>query len=64
MHRQGRGKSSLKDQLKFFDIAMGSLRETEAILEIADCKNQQLLNLLDQTAAALFCLIRSQRNSL
>ena len=32
---EGRGKPTVKDQLRFFHIAMGSVRECQAILELA-----------------------------
>ena len=60
---EGRGKPTLKDQIRFFNIAMGSLRECEAILEIADQANTQLGKALDTLGAHLHNLIRHAAKS-
>ena len=54
-----RGKPTLKDQLRFFHIAMGSVRECQAILMIAEMQATAAWNTLDSLAAHLFCLIRA-----
>jgi len=54
---EGRGKQSRRDQLRFFSIAMGSLRECQAILQLADLEGSEAWGLLDKTAAHLYRLI-------
>ena len=36
---EGRGRSTLKDQKRFFHIAFGSLRECQALLTLEDLEN-------------------------
>ena len=55
---EGRGKRSVADQRRFFSIAMGSLRECQAILILSDQKGSALWNLLDKLGAHLYCLIK------
>jgi len=59
---EGWGKQTNADQKRFYEIALGSLRESQAILEIAPIKNhQELLLLADKLAAHLYRLILSKR---
>ncbi len=53
---EGTGKSG-KDRKRFYEIAMGSLRETKACLDLVE--NNELIKLADQLGASLFCLIRN-----
>ena len=39
---EGRGKRTVKDQKRFFQIAMGSLRESQAILALAGLDNTEI----------------------
>ena len=56
---EGRGKITAKDQRRFFSIAMGSVRECQAILLLADLDEQQeLVRLLDHIAASTYRLIQ------
>ncbi len=55
---EGRGKRTVKDQRRFFDISFGSLRETQVILKLIDAPNSTV-ELADTTAAHLFCLLKS-----
>ena len=55
---EGRGKRTLKDQKKYFDIAFGSLRETQVALQLVSAPDE-VISLADKTAAHLFCLLRS-----
>src|SRR4051812_43473003 len=48
---EGRGKPTLKDQLRFFNIAMGSARETQAALILADLEGSDPWLALDQVVA-------------
>ena len=54
---EGSGKSSPKDRCRFYQIALGSLRETQALLELHGTATQRTH--ADQTGAAVFCLVRA-----
>ena len=56
---EGRGRSSVADQKRFFSIAFGSLRECQAILVLARLQNTPAWNTLDCLAAHLYRLIQS-----
>src|SRR5690349_9226018 len=53
---EGSGKSSLKDRARFYEISMGSLRETQCLLEILN--KTELLKLADILGAHLYRLIQ------
>lgn len=54
------GKSSMRERVRFFEIAMGSIRECQSITELErDSFTEQLLDLLDHLAASTFKLIRN-----
>lgn len=55
---EGSGKETKKDKRKFYFIAMGSLREVSAILELAQINNPEVSELLDKTTAHLYKLIK------
>ena len=56
---EGRGRSTSKDQIKFFNIAMGSLRECQAILIIEQLETSEAWQDLDRLGAALYKLIKN-----
>jgi len=56
---EGYGKSTHKDQRKFFHIAMGSLREVQAILILAELENTQIYSMANHLGASLYRLIKS-----
>ena len=58
---EGRGKRTTKDQVRFFSIAMGSLRETITIIILANHTKHISYNLADRTAASLYMLIKNAR---
>src|SRR4051812_18762779 len=58
---EGRGRKTLKDQLKYFHIAMGSIRECQAALIIEDLTESDLWSKADQTAASVYRLIERAR---
>ena len=58
---EGRGRRTLKDQLKYFHIAFGSIRESQAALIIEDLTGTDLWTKADQTAAAVYRLIERAR---
>ncbi|MEZ4755067.1 MAG: four helix bundle protein [Bdellovibrionota bacterium] len=55
---EGRGKQTIKEQRHFFYIAMGSLRECQAILTIENMKESAEWLLLDKLGAHLYKLIQ------
>ena len=58
---EGRGKSTTRDQLRFFSIAMGSVRECQAVLILCELQGSKCWELLDRLAASLFKLMRNAR---
>ena len=58
---EGRGKLTLKDQIRFFSIAFGSLRECQAILILEQLETSPAWTILDQLAACLYKLIKNAR---
>ena len=60
--REGRGRSSLADQLRFFHIAMGSTREVQSIVELhPEVFSEELISLLDQLGGAVYLLTKRAR---
>lgn len=54
---EGYGKISEKDKKRFYAIALGSLRECEAAIELAGYANNEVLqDLMDQIGACLWRL--------
>jgi hypothetical protein len=53
-------KRTLPDQKKFYGIALGSLRECEAILELEEINNAELLKQIDQLGAILYTLTKDR----
>ncbi len=58
---EGRGKPTTRDQLKYFHIAMGSLRESQAVLLLTTDVEPSLKSQADRLGASLFLLIRNSR---
>ena len=58
---EGTGKLTPKDKRKFYSIAMGSLRETQCILELID--RNDLYNQSQSLAANLYKLIQNPGGS-
>ena len=57
------GNRTQKEQLRAFTIALGSLRESEAILDLEDIKDPMILDLANQLGAILFKLCRISKGS-
>jgi four helix bundle protein len=55
---EGSGKWSPKDQRRYYTMAMGSLRECQAIFELEKMENVELTKLADRLGAMLFKLTR------
>ena len=58
---EGRGRTGRKDQVRFFNIAMGSVRECQAILVLQGLNTSSAWNKLDCVAAHLYQLIKNAR---
>ena len=59
---EGTGKSSRKDRNRFFEIAMGSIRECQAVLELeSEAFSAAQKDLLDHLAAATYKLIKNSK---
>ncbi|RMG42543.1 MAG: four helix bundle protein [Candidatus Dadabacteria bacterium] len=58
---EGRGKSSLKDQRRFFHIALGSLRECQAIFILEELEESPAYKVLDSLGAHLYRLIQNMQ---
>jgi four helix bundle protein len=59
---EGSGKRTAQDQRRFYSIALESLRECEAILELEKINNPELFQILDRLGAVLFTLCRAPEN--
>ena len=58
---EGKGRESTNDQCRFFQIALGSTKECQAILELAELKRPDLEDLADKLAAHIYNLIKYKR---
>ena len=58
---EARGRHTHKDQLKFFHIAFGSLRESQALLSLEDQESTTAFKLADELGAALYSLIKNAK---
>ena len=56
---EGSGKRTPADQRKFYSIALGSLRECEAVVELEEIQNAALNDLINHLGAMLFKLSMS-----
>ena len=59
---EGSARHTKADQRKFFCIAFGSLRESQAILDLSVDAPEELINCADKLAAHLYQLIRAVSN--
>ena len=58
---EGRGKHGMREQRRFFDIAMGSLRECQAVLILERLTDTEAWQVLDSLGAHLYRLIQRCR---
>jgi four helix bundle protein len=58
---EGYGRESWPDKRRFYQTALGSVRECSAILALADVKDQDLLDDIDHLGAALYRLCTLKR---
>ena len=55
---EGSGKRSPAEQRRFYGIAMGSLRECQAVLDLEKIEDAHLARMADELGAILFTLSR------
>ncbi|OYZ22970.1 MAG: hypothetical protein B7Y39_06895 [Bdellovibrio sp. 28-41-41] len=55
---EGSGKPTAADQRRFYAIALGSLRECQAILELEKVENPEIKKITNQLGAILYSLSR------
>ena len=55
---EGYGRQSFQDKNRFYSMALGSLRESQAVLHLADVRAPKTLDLADHLGASLFKLTR------
>jgi four helix bundle protein len=53
---EGSGKRTPPDQQRYYSSALGSLRECQAIIELEDIKNEELIQWMDDLGAILYTL--------
>jgi len=58
---EGSGKRTEKDQARFYSIVLGSLRESQAILDIENIENKKIYALADQLGAILYKLSKIKK---
>ena len=56
---EGRARATSKDQRKYFNIAMGSLRESQAVLDLESLKDSAAGRCADKLGAHLYKLIQN-----
>jgi four helix bundle protein len=55
---EGYGKKTTKDRAKFFTIAMGSIREIQAVADLEPAALNQIKDKIDHLAASVYKLTR------
>jgi four helix bundle protein len=60
---EGNAKFSYKDKKRIYQIAMGSLRETQTILELSNIENEELKKAADHLGASIYKLLKSAEPS-
>ncbi len=58
---EGRGRATRQDQVRFFTIAMGSLRECQSILDLEGLTQTEAAACADKLGASLYRLIQNAR---
>lgn len=61
---EGSGKRTPKDQGRFYSIALGSLRECRAVLEMEQIQKPELSQLADRLSAVLYVLSKKSNSTL
>ncbi len=55
---EGSGKRTPRDQIRYYSMSLGSLRECQGILELENINHPEIKKLADQLGAILFKLCR------
>ena len=55
---EGSARRTLKDKRKFYNIALASIRESQAVLDLAQMEGSPAEKILDQTAACTYKLLQ------
>jgi len=55
---EGSGKRTPADQKRFYQIAFGSLRECQAVLDLAETDSAALIDCADHLGASVYKLIK------
>jgi four helix bundle protein len=53
---EGSAKPTFRDRIKFYNIALGSFRECQAIMHLSDCSTLELHALADRLGGSLYKL--------
>ncbi len=56
---EGSGKMTLNDKRKFYTISLGSLRECQAIMDLSNNADPELVKLASSIGACIYKLCRS-----
>ena len=56
---EGNAKFSQKDKNRFYQMALGSMRECQVIFRLHELKDEKVLKLADQLAASIYKLTQS-----
>lgn len=56
---EGNAKNTVKDKLRFFQMAYGSLRESQTILKLSKVEDPKILHTADRLGACLYKLLKS-----
>jgi four helix bundle protein len=54
---EGSGKNTTLQRRWFFNVALGSIRECQAVFEISGIEDEELLGLLDELGAGTYRLV-------
>lgn len=55
---EGSGRYTKRDQVKFYQIALGSLRECQAVLDLEGPDNMEVYELADELGGCIYKLIK------
>jgi four helix bundle protein len=58
---EGHGKFSRQEKARYFEIAFGSLRECQSILDLCDAVDGRLMTQADHLGACLYRLLKALR---
>lgn len=61
---EGNAKSSKRDRIRIFEIAYGSFRESQTILELSGIENSELRDVGDKLGANIYKLLAALKQNL